>query len=184
MNNPFALTEEPAADQDTLQALRAKAQELHRVDRQIEALEAQLKDLKEQKRVIEEHDLTTLMDSIGMTTFELSDGWSTKTTDKLYMQSGGADKYRGPRAKFVTETGNGSLIKSEVVATLSKGEAAAAEQLMGYLQEHGISAKRADNVNPASLKSLVKELLEQGKNVPLKELGIYQQRKVEIVNNG
>jgi hypothetical protein len=72
------------------------------------------------------------------------------------------------------------IIKMAVSLSFGKGESAAAELAVKTLHEAGYEPTQAESVHPATLKSFVKERLEDGDNIPIDVFGIFEFKQSKI----
>jgi hypothetical protein len=73
---------------------------------------------------------------------------------------------------WLRDNGHGSIIKNTVGAQFGADEDKAAEEAQKLLTEAGFEATRVQNVHHSTLTALVKELLKDGKDVPMSLLGV------------
>jgi hypothetical protein len=139
---------------------------------ELSQLEDDVKRVKKEYIQISQVDLPEAMQSVGMASFTLDNGSSISVKDQ--MRASLPKKNRVEVANWLKDHGAGSLIKDTVVVEFQKGENSRAEELINLLVENGFSNFHEDiSINTGSLKSLAKEKLAQGEDIPLELMGIF-----------
>jgi hypothetical protein len=118
------------------------------------------------------------MAEVGMSTFTLLDGRGVTIKEDISASLAG-DKKDGAIA-WLKEHGYSDLVSVDVEVGFGAGDEEKARALAQELIGKGIIPKLAQSVNTGTLKSLIRELLEQGAEVPLETLGAYRWRKAVI----
>ena len=115
-------------------------------------------------RILSEQLLPEAMASIGsgLTEFKLASGYKITIKDDL-VASLKADR-KGDALDWLEDEGFGDIIKDDVVVKFAKGESP--EELLSYCRQHNLNSEENINVHWQTLKSLVKEQLERGKEFP------------------
>ncbi len=129
-----------------------------------------LKTKKKALAAIAEHELPDLMAELGFTDFTTKDGLRVTVKDVLNAATTG--KYKAAIFAWLHATDNDSLITHEVVAKFGRGEAKAAESAQRAAWDLGGDVALTDKVNPQTFKALVRQLLADGEEVPVDEIGV------------
>lgn len=156
------------------------------VARDIEAAKADvaeaervLKDKQATLRVLQENTLPDLMNEAGQTELTTTDG--LVVTVKDYVRGNPSKEQEPAAVAWLRSVGQGGIVKSRLTADLGKlpeDKVAAAEEA---LRAQGIrDIARGETVHPQTLLAAVREMLEEGKDVPLGILGIQQMKKAEV----
>ena len=158
-----------------LQRVVQLAELLLKLRANVSRLEDELKAAKEDVRRVEQEDLPDLMQELGLQTFKLATGEVVDV--KQDVECGISEERRARAHAWLTENGFGGLIKTEVVAKFGRDErdaaVACAEQIGGEMIER---------VNPATLKSFVKEQMEAGRAIPFDLFAIHPFNRVKITS--
>lgn len=142
-------------------------------------METQLKDAQRHLRLLEEEDLPAALDEAGIPEFKTADGAHVKVEQKLYMSV--PKKNKPAVASWLLGHGHGSLVQSDVVVKFKKGEADRVNQAVDLLAEHGFPGVHVDeSMHTGQLKALVRELLDDGEDVPLDLFGAYVKRVASV----
>lgn len=170
-----AVHEDP---RDALSRVRKLAEQLSAVQKEIEALEANVGDLKILRLSLEREDLPLLMAEIGMASFELTDGSSVTVTEEV---DASISEARRPAAfAWLIEHGFSGLIKTEVAVQFDRGAREGAVELAERLAKDmpGVAVKEV--VAAPTLKAFVKEQLQSGNEIPFDLFGIFPYSKAKI----
>lgn len=127
--------------------------------------EIELKEAKEEERILREEHLPAVMQEYGLTEMTLESGEKIKVCQELYASLTGDRKDEA--FGWLCETGNAGLIKTTVVSSFSKGEKDKAEETITLLRSKGYDAHLKQEVHPMTLKAFLKSEIEKGTHVPL-----------------
>lgn len=148
---------------------------------EVAELEAMLKDKKKDLQRVEEHDLPEAMDKIGMAEFKLIDG--TKISIKTFYNASIPAERKEEAYSWLDNNGHGSLIKTKVEASFSRGELEMAKAFLDYARGfNGLSEEPSfdQSVHWQTMRAFVKEQVEEGAGLPLDLFGVFIGRKAEI----
>ncbi len=165
-----ALTGAPITDGEltTIALLATKQAEC---ENQIAYLERQLEEAKEDLRVLQTERLPEAMAAIGLSSFKLADG-SSVTVTPFYSGKIPDDK-KSLAFAWLRDHNLGSLIKRNVTATFGMGQDKLAERAVKQLEKLGIHAEDKQSVHPMTLKSLIREQVEAGNDLPTDLFGVF-----------
>ena len=175
--------EQEANDQTTTDEEVAEVARLTQLQQELESeveeMEAALKAKKQELRQVSEVDLPNKLDETGLSEIRLKDGRKVKVEEKLHASI--PQKNRAAAAEWLREHGLGDIVKEEVSVPLEPGSDELREMITNYLESQGISRyKVAETMHTGTVKSTIKELMEDGVDVPLKLFGAYIQRATSI----
>lgn len=160
----------------TISTLARKQIELmHAYDR----AEKELKAAKIALYNVQEKELPEAMLAAGMEAFTLATGEKVSVKETLYASI--AQKNKNAAIAWLMDNGHGEIVKENVLLPFEKGEHEKVVELLEILEENGYLNHAVDDVvNTATVKSLIKELLEKGEAVPLELFGAHFARKAEV----
>jgi hypothetical protein len=146
---------------------------------EVERCELELKAAQARHAHIVQSELPDLFEDAG-----IRSGWTTK--DGLVLSL--VEKPRGvpsveqrPAAyKWLRDNGHGGVIKKSVTAELGRASEERVQEAEQALLDVGLAPSVNEVVHPATLASLVTELLAEGKPVDLQTLGVTIQREVKV----
>lgn len=163
---------------DSLKVVADLAAKQVQLEKEIEDLEAQLKEKTEALSQVQEKDLPEAMMECGISEFKLVDG--SKITVKPYYQANPPKEKYEEAMQWLRDNGHGDLIKNDVTVSFSKGEDDRAGDFKRFLTDNGTSYTDKTGVHPQTFKAFVREQVETGKNLPFDLLGIYIGQKATI----
>lgn len=155
--------------------------ELHLKEADLALLEIQVENCKKRINAIQLQELPDAMNDVGLNSFTLSNG--TRIDVKPFYQCSVSDTEPSLKAQalaWLEAEGVGSLIKHEFKCNLSKEASALAKELEAFLESKEIDYKDGQSINAATLKSFMKERIENGKSFPLEIFRGYYGKKAQI----
>lgn len=162
---------------DQLKVISSLVEKERTLGREVDDLEAKLKDKKAELRRVQEVDLPEAMDEAGTSHFTTTDGYVVQVETGVAASI--PAKYREQAHRWLEEHGLGDLIKRDVTVKVGRDEEGY-ETLVSDLSQHGLTYEVKEGVHPQTLKAQVKRLLEQGQNVPADWFGIFEYRKAKV----
>lgn len=176
------------AQEDVLGRITIHAERMKDLDKEIAEAELATKKLASERRRISEDILPDLFDSVGMTELKTRTGLPLKKKKLLHTSIAGAKK---PTAiKWLDDNGHGGIVKRQVVINFNRdnalpgenGTASKVQKLLNLIGRGWKDHKTELDVNGASVKALIKKLLEGGEEVPKETFGVHQADVVEITS--
>jgi len=159
---------------DNVAALVARIRELTRLQAEYQSLVDQCTtDLNK----LTMFDVPDAMAAAGLTEMRLTDGSLLKVKDDLKVtvnQANAAEAYA-----WLRDNGHGEVIKSDLMVDLRAVDEAHQRRLIASLQKWDIEFGVKESVHAATLKSLVRGMLEEGVTPPT-AISIYQFKKAEV----
>ena len=145
---------------------------------EVDKLTEQLKTATDKLRKTQEKDLPETMKAAGMEKFTTTESVSIEISETLYASI--SKKNKPAAIKWLMKNGQSSLVKEDVIVLFDKGDHKKAEKLFMQLKKKNYPVVTNENINTGSVKSVIKEFLEQGEEVPLEIFGAYFHRKAVI----
>lgn len=165
--------------EDLLEQLSRASQYQAELEQQIAELDQKKKELNQLHQQVSEETIPDLLNQAGVSELRLADG--TKVTVKEDLRVSTTGKYRDNINAWLQKNGYGDLIKDDVTISFGRGQDSNVQALLDYVQSQlGQSPARKQYVESASFKSLVKELLSDGEDVPLEDLGVFVQKRAKL----
>lgn len=150
------------------------------LESKVKNIENQLKKAKEELAQVAEVDLPLLMEELGVSSFDLSDGCkiSVKETIRASVSVARARE----AMDWLISHGHQNLIKHEGVIPINDDDLT--EEQKKLLDEVRGNFEWHDNrkVHPQTLSAFVREMLEEGQEIPLELFGVHRQRIAKISN--
>lgn len=145
------------------------------VEGEVESLELALKERKEKLAQLKERELPDLMNQIGLSSFKTADG--KKVSVKKDYKNTIINEEEAFR--WLEETGNSSIIKTELKLNFGKGERELCQEAEKLLSDNNLSFNKKEGVNAMTLTAFTREQLEHGIQFP-DCFSIYTVNKVTI----
>lgn len=175
---------ESMADDELSEDLLARLGDLARrqmdLEDQIAGVEEQLKGLNGKLLQVSGEDIPEILDETGLSEVRLTDGTKVIVKENLRVSVGKTSQYRAPVLSWLEREGHDDVIKDQVVALFGKGEGDKAEALLEAAKEFTPSVDRDRSVHSQTFAALLRELLADGEDVPLDELGVFVQRQTKL----
>ena len=146
--------------------------------KQITAVEEQLKKLQEAETLLSEQTIPNLMQQAGIAMLKLADGSSVEVKP-FYAARIPSTKVQ-EAFDWLRTNGFGDLIKNNVTLTFGRAEDQEAKLLVDELKKKGHNVNQTEKVEPMTLKAFVKEQIQMGRNVPADLFGVYVANKTKI----
>ena len=144
----------------------------------IEAHEDQLKNFKEQLRKLSGEVIPTMMIEMNVSTLKLADG-SAVEVKPVYGASIPSDK-KEEAFTWLRSNGLGDLIKNEITVAFGRNEDNKASEYANLAQGRGFEPIQKLKVEPMTLKALVRERLESGKEMPSDLFNVFAGNRTKL----
>lgn len=170
-----AVQAEPA----TLERLTILAQNSRDLEREIGDRTVELAELQAKYDKIMRDQIPTIMEELGMAEFKLTDG--SVVSWKEDFRCGLTDERKPVAFAWLEEKGFDGIIKTKVLSEFGKGEMERAKEAQAALEKAGFGASLDRSVHPMTLKSFVKEQLEEGNSaLPMETFGVFPFKQAKI----
>jgi len=189
MSDVFSLFEEEAVNADKFDEVNKEgASNLSnlirrsiQIDEEIQNAEQYLKDLKFKKRKVNEEDIPMLMNEMGMDSVSV-DGH--RVSVRQFVHARISDDKREEAFAFLRSIGEADIIKNDVTVSFKAGEdnmvGAVIEDLRG---QYGLEPSQKTHVHPSTLKALVKNRVESGKELDFDTFGVFVGNEAKITRS-
>jgi hypothetical protein len=159
-------------------SLSDQVEKLKDLEDSIVAKEEELKQLKQQADAISGEVIPTMMQELNISTLKLADG-SAVEVKPVYGASISAEK-KEEAFEWLRSNGLGDLIKNEVTVSLGRNEDNKAIAYATLAQGQGFQPSQKLKVEPMTLKALVRERLESGKEMPTELFNVFAGNRTKI----
>ena len=154
---------------------------LKSLEDEIAAQEKKLKELKRQSELLSGEVIPTMMQEMNISTLKLADG-SAVEVKPIYGASIPKDKQEGA-FKWLRDNGLGDLIKNEITVAFGRNEDNKAMAYASLAQGQGYEPVQKLKVEPMTLKALVRERLESGKEMPTELFNVFAGNQTKITRS-
>ena len=148
------------------------------LQKQITKCEDNIKNLRNEERLLSENEIPNLMQQSGISSLKLTDGSSVEVKP-FYAAKIPASK-TDEAFDWLLSNGHGDLIKNEVSLKFGRSEDNVANSIVEDLKSKGHNVSQKKKVEPMSLKAFVKDEIQKGNNLPMDLFGVYVSNKTTI----
>ena len=163
---------------DNIQSLADQVERLEGVATDIDAAEQKLKDLKKKRDHISGEVIPTMMSEMGLAELKLHDGSHLKVSTSYRAHISEANKEMA--YNWLRENGLGDIIKNEISVSFGRNEDNKAADYAELAKGQGFQPTQKMKVEPMTLKALVRERIEAGKEMPTEIFGVFSENKTTI----
>ena len=154
---------------------------LQSLEDEIEEKEKELKELKRKSELLSGEVIPTMMQEMNISTLKLADG-SAVEVKPIYGASIPKDKQEGA-FKWLRDNGLGDLIKNQIIVAFGRNEDNKAMAYATLAQGQGYEPVQKLKVEPMTLKALVRERLESGKEMPTELFNVFAGNQTKITRS-
>ena len=163
---------------DNIQSLADQVERLEGLLHRIELSENNLKDLKKAYQHISGEVIPTMMSEMGLSELTLKDNTKLKVSPSYKAHISEANKEMA--FNWLRENGLGDIIKNEISVSFGRNEDNKAADYAELAKSSGFQPTQKMKVEPMTLKALVRERLESGKEMPTEIFGVFTENKTTI----
>ena len=163
---------------DNIQSLADQVETLENVNSSIENAEEIVKNLKKKRDHISGEVIPTMMSEMGLAELKLHDGSHLKVSTSYKAHISEANKEMA--YNWLRENGLGDIIKNEISVSFGRNEDNKAADYAELAKRSGFTPTQKMKVEPMTLKALVRERIEAGKEMPTEIFGVYSENKTTI----
>ena len=154
---------------------------LRSLEDEIAEQEKKIKELKRKSELLSGEVIPTMMQEMNISTLKLADG-SAVEVKPIYGASIPKDKQEGA-FKWLRENGLGDLIKNQIIVAFGRNEDNKAMAYATLAQGKGYEPIQKLKVEPMTLKALVRERLESGKEMPTELFNVFAGSQTKITRS-
>jgi len=175
----FEKDQEQVLDRTTnINKLADKIKELQAVEKAIELDEKQIKEKKKHLEYLSGEIIPTMLSEMGLSSLKLQDGSSVEVKTNYSATITQANKQAA--FNWLRENGLGDIIKNEISVSFGRNEDNKAADYAELAKGQGLEPKQKLKVEPMTLKALVRERIEAGKDMPTEIFNIFVGNKTTI----
>ena len=163
---------------DNIQSLADQVERLEAMQQQLEIQEEAIKEKKKQIQHISGEVIPTMMSEMGLAELKLHDGSHLKVSTSYKAHISEANKEMA--YNWLRENGLGDIIKNEISVSFGRNEDNKAADYAELAKSNGFQPTQKMKVEPMTLKALVRERIEAGKEMPTEIFGVYSENKTTI----
>ena len=163
---------------DNIQSLADQVEKLETLQTRLELQEENMKNTKKQLEHLSGEVIPTMMSEMGLSHLKLMDGSSVDVKPHYSATITVANKEAA--FKWLRNNGLGDIIKNEISVSFGRNEENKAADYAELAKGQGFQPTQKMKVEPMTLKALVRERTEAGKDMPTELFNIYVGNKTTI----
>ena len=164
--------------EDKLQRIIALASRMEAQDAAMKLAEDELAAAKAAYMKTERETLPDLMNELELPSITLPSGAVVKVAADATAKI--PEKHHAAAMKWLNDNKFGGLIKTFVKVSFGKGERDKAVDAVKLMAENGLKPELGEGVHHSTLKSFVKEQINEGKPLPMDIFGVHTFNKATI----
>ena len=161
-----------------IQSLADQVERLENLNQEIEKKEKDLKQRKKDLEHISGEVIPTMMAEMGLSHLKLMDGSSVDVKPNYSANITIAN--REAAFNWLRNNGLGDIIKNEILVSFGRNEDNKAADYAALARDRGFQPTQKLKVEPMTLKALVRERLESGKEMPTELFNVFVGNKTTI----
>ena len=166
---------------DNIQSLADQVQTLESLDADIKETENKLKEKKKELERLSGEVIPTMLSEMGLSELRLQDGSSIKVSTSYRAHISVANKEAA--FNWLRKNGLGDIIKNEISVSFGRNEDNKAADYAELAKGQGFQPTQKMKVESMTLKALVRERIEAGKEMPTEIFGVFSENKTTIKRN-
>ena len=163
---------------DNIQSLADQVERLEALQQRLELQEDNIKNTKKELDHVSGEVIPTMMSEMGLSHLKLMDGSSVDVKPNYSATITVANREKA--FNWLRNNGLGDIIKNEILVSFGRNEDNKAADYAALAQERGYQPTQKLKVEPMTLKALVRERIEAGKEMPTELFNIFVGNKTTI----
>ena len=161
-----------------LKSLANQVKILRELEDQLKVDEELLKDKKRDIEKISGEVIPTLLSEMGLSSLKLADGSAVDV--KPYYAANISLKNREAAYNWLRSNGLGDIIKNDIIVSFGRNEDNKAADYANLAKGQGYQPTQKLKVEPMTLKALVRERIENGKEMPTDIFNVFVGNRTKI----
>ena len=163
---------------DNIQSLADQVEKLNALQKRLELQEQNIKNTKKEFEHLSGEVIPTMMAEMGLSHLKLMDGSSVDVKPHYSATITQANKEAA--FNWLRNNGLGDIIKNEISVSFGRNEDTRAADYADLAKSHGFQPTQKLKVEPMTLKALVRERIEAGKEMPTEIFNVFIGNKTTI----
>jgi hypothetical protein len=163
---------------DNIKSLADQVQRLDSLQKRLELQQENIKNTKKEFEHLSGEVIPTMMSEMGLSHLKLMDGSSVDVKPNYSANITIAN--REAAFNWLRNNGLGDIIKNEISVSFGRNEDNKASSYADLARSQGLEPQQKLKVEPMTLKALVRERIEAGKDMPTELFNIYVGNKTTI----
>ena len=163
---------------DDIDKLANKIKEMQSIQKDIEQNEEYLKQRKKDLEQVSGEAIPTMLSEMGLSYLKLADGSSVEVKTNYSATITQANKEKA--FNWLRENGLGDIIKNELTVSFGRNEDNKAAEYADLAKGQGYQPTQKLKVEPMTLKALVRERIENGKDMPMDIFNVFVGNRTKL----
>ena len=163
---------------ENIQSLADQVEKLESLQTRLQLQEDNMKSTKKEIERLSGDIIPTMMSEMGLAELKLQDGSHLKVSTSYRATITEANKEAA--FNWLRNNGLGDIIKNEISVSFGRNEDNKAANYAELAKGHGFQPTQKMKVEPMTLKALVRERIEAGKEMPTELFNIFVGNKTTI----
>ena len=173
--------QDPMKRTDNIQSLADQVEKLDSLNKRLALQEDNIKNTKKDIDRLSGEVIPTMMTEMGLSELKLQDGSHLKVSTSYRATITEANKEAA--FNWLRNNGLGDIIKNEISVSFGRNEDNKAASYAELAKGQGFQPTQKMKVEPMTLKALVRERIEAGKDMPTEIFGVFSENKTTIKRN-
>ena len=161
-----------------IKSLSDQVLKLRDLEAEVKAQEEKIKQTQKEIARISEDVIPTMLSEMGLSQLKLADGSSVDV--KPFYTASISVANREKAYKWLRDNGLGDIIKNDVTVSFGRNEDNKAVDYANLAKSQGFEPTQKLKVEPMTLKALVRERIEAGKNLPMDIFNVYVGNRTKL----
>ena len=161
-----------------IKSLAEEVKKLRTMEDQIKLQEEALKSSKRELEVVSAEIIPTMLSEMGLSSLKLADGSSVDV--KPFYSATITVQNRDKAFNWLRINGLGDIIKNEISVSFGRNEDNKAAEYANLAKGQGFQPTQKLKVEPMTLKALVRERVEAGKEMPTDIFNVFVGNRTKI----
>jgi uncharacterized coiled-coil protein SlyX len=166
---------------ENIQSLADQVEKLEDLNKKLIVQEEVMKKTKEEMNRLSGEVIPTMMSEMGLSELKLQDGSHLKVATSYKASITEANKESA--FNWLRDNGLGDIIKNEILVSFGRNEDNKAAEYANLAKGQGFQPTQKMKVEPMTLKALVRERIEAGKEMPTEIFSVFTENKTTIKRN-
>ena len=161
-----------------IKSLSEQVLRLRDLEAEVKAQEEKIKQTQKEIARISEDVIPTMLSEMGLSQLKLADGSSVDV--KPFYTASISVANREKAYKWLRDNGLGDIIKNDVTVSFGRNEDNKAVDYANLAKSQGFEPTQKLKVEPMTLKALVRERIEAGKEMPMDIFNVYVGNRTKL----
>ena len=161
-----------------IKSLSEQVLKLRDLEAEVKSDEERIKTKQKEIARISEDVIPTMLSEMGLSQLKLADGSSVDV--KPFYSASISVANREKAYKWLRDNGLGDIIKNEITVSFGRNEDNKAAEYANLAKGQGFQPTQKLKVEPMTLKALVRERIESGKDIPTDIFNVFAGNRTTI----